>query len=44
MEIGVVWVDRMRRIDYTAGTMYVGGWSDDKKTGWGLETFVREAK
>jgi len=45
MEIGVVWADRMRRINY-GNSMYVGGWSDDKKkrTGWGLQTYSREAK
>ena len=42
MELGTtVWKDRIRRTEDLDGNIYIGGWRDRKKNGWGQETRKR---
>ena len=39
MELGTtVWKDRIRRTEDPDGDIYIGGWRDRKKNGWGHQT------
>ena len=39
MELGTtVWKDRIRRTENPAGDIYISGWRDREKNGWGHQT------
>ena len=48
MEISSLWKDKIRRVEKKDpdGTkyLYIGGWREGKKNGWGHETSSREVK
>ena len=42
LDIGPMVVDGMEKVEYEDGSVYVGGWRDEKKNGWGRETNFRD--
>ena len=44
LEIGTVWREKMIKLSerYDGEYKYVGGWRDEERNGWGLETSTRD--